>query len=91
MAAARKARDPKAKWVEGRHRLLTIHDGTRLTPTIVSLLAVVADAAEELASELTPDARPSSYERRNHLEGLAPRLVARSDGLALYVTDRRLG
>lgn len=28
---------------------------------------------------------------RIRLEELSPRLVARSDGLALYVTDRRLG
>jgi len=75
--------DPKKKWTEGRHRLLTIHDGTRLTPTLVALLGVVADAA----AELTPD----SYQRQHKLDELAPRLVARSDGLALYVTDRRLG
>lgn len=91
MAAARKHLDPKAKWTEDRHRLLTIHDGTRLTPTIVQLLGVLADNAEELAGELTPDGHPNAYGRRQLLEEFAPRLVARSDGLALYVTDRRLG
>ncbi len=84
-------RDPKAKWTEDRHRLLTIHDGTRLTSTLVQLLGVLADNAAELAAELTPDDRPNSYERRQKLDELAPRLVTRSDGLALYVTDRRLG
>lgn len=84
-------RDPKAKWTEDRHRLLTIHDGTRLTSTLVQLLGVLADNAAELAVWLTPDDRPNSYERRQKLDELAPRLVTRSDGLALYVTDRRLG
>lgn len=84
-------RDPKAKWTEDRHRLLTIHDGTRLTPTIVQLLGVLADNAEELAAELTPGHGVNSYQRRERIEELAPRLVTRSDGLALYVTDRRLG
>lgn len=91
MAARKQPRDPKAKWVEGRHRLLTIHDGTRLTPTIVQLLGVLADNAEELAGDLSADVRPNSYDRGQLLEELGPRLVARSDGLALYVTDRRLG
>lgn len=90
MAARKQPRDPKAKWTEARHRLLTIHDGTRLTPTIVALLGVVADAAEELAAEHAPDG-PASYQRERRLEEFAPPLVARSDGLALYVTDRRLG
>lgn len=83
--------DPKKRWTEGRHRLLTIHDGTRLTPTLVAVLGVLADAADEQAAELTPDDRPSSYQRQHKLDELAPRLVARADGLALYVTDRRLG
>jgi len=83
--------DPKRKWTEDRHRLLTIHDGTRLTPTVAAMLANIADAAEELAAELTPDVGPNDYRRRERLDELAPRLVGRSDGLALYVTDRRLG
>ena len=84
-------RDPKAKWTEGRHRLLTIHDGARLTTALVDVLAVLASASTELAAEDTPDSRPNGYERKARLEELSPRLVARSDGLALYVTDRRLG
>jgi hypothetical protein len=91
MAAARKPRDPKRQWTEGRHRLLTIHDGTRLTPTLVSMLNVLAEAADEQAAELTPDDRPNSYQRQRKLDELAPRIVARADGLALYVEDRRLG
>lgn len=89
MAAARKPRDPKAKHVEGRHRLLTIHDGTRLTPTIVRILNVLADDAEEIVVEAVPDA--TSYRRRDAQELHAPVMLARSDGLAVYVTDRRLG
>lgn len=91
MAARKRTPDPNKVHTEGRHRLLTIHQGTRLTPTIVSVLQVLAEAAEEAAAELHPDDRPNSYARVRELEELAPRLVARSDGLALYVTSRGLG
>ena len=35
------AKDPKAKIVGDRRRLLTIHDGARLTPALVAALAAL--------------------------------------------------
>jgi len=51
---------------------------------------VIVDVAAALAA-LREHVGPNDYRRRERLDELAPRLVGRSDGLALYVTDRRLG
>ncbi len=44
---------------------------------------------KEIVVEAVPDA--TSYRRRDAQELHAPVMLARSDGLAVYVTDRRLG
>lgn len=83
------ARDPKKKHIGDRRRLLTIHDGTRLTPTIIALLAVLADYAEEISAD-----NEHGYDRRDARMLHVPVLVSRSDGLAIYVDaerERRLG
>ena len=87
----RRTADPKLQYTKDRHRLLTIHDGARLTPAIVAVLSALVEAAEEIAIDLTDGQGPSSYERRRLRDELSPRLVARSDGVALYVSDRRIG
>lgn len=73
--------DPKKRHVGDRHRLLTIHDGTRLTPAIVAVLEALSNEAVELG------ASEPEY-RRDYFR---PVLVARADGLALYVENRRIG
>lgn len=87
MARTTPARDPKKKWTEDRHRLLTIHDGTRLTPAIVKILEAIVDEAREIADDPTL----SKWQQAEELDRLSPRLVGRSDGIALYVRDRRIG
>lgn len=87
--------DPKSGTVDGRRRVLTIHDGARVTSTLVRLLSVLADEAEELASDEANSVETSNtYQRRNAYENAADRhvpiLVARADGLAVYARDRRL-
>lgn len=83
--------DPKKNIVDGRRRLLTIHDGARLTPTLVRLLDGLADEANALREE-----RPSSTSGRGNastytLDDFDPILVARKDGIAVYVpTSGRL-
>lgn len=42
------AKDPKSKIVGDRRRLLTIHDGARLTPALVRVLDALADEANEI-------------------------------------------
>ena len=78
------ASDPKGQHVTGRRRLLTIHDGARLTPSLARLLEVLAD---EAAAEIDETDHPTNWDR----ERAAPVLVARSDGLAVYVHSRRIG
>lgn len=83
------AKDPKAKIVGDRRRLLTIHDGARLTPALVAVLGALTDEVAELfdhegnrAGAADARVRAGGY-RRDHLD---PVLVARSDGLAVYVS-----
>lgn len=87
--------DPKKNIVDGRRRLLTIHDGARLTPALVRILDVLADETNELLdagfeeeqSGRAARAKASGYK----LEELDPILVARKDGIAVYVpTSGRL-
>lgn len=78
--------DPKKRHVGDRRRLLTIHDGTRLTPAIVAVLQALTEEADKLVDRSAAD-----WRQRDQLEALQPVLVARADGLALYVADRRLG
>lgn len=85
-ARKRPTADPKKRWTVDRHRLLTIHDGTRLTPAVVAVLAALVDEAGNLVDPSAPD-----WKREQERDRLTPRLVARADGLALYVQDRRLG
>ena len=81
--------DPKRKIIDGRRRLLTIHDGARLTPALVRVLEVLADEANELLeADLEHEsngrearAKASTYKLGN----VDPILVARADGLAIYV------
>ena len=82
------ARDPKAKIVDGKRRAFTIHDGTRLTPAVVAVLGVLADAAADEVNDTEAE-----YRRENAREALTPVLVARADGVAIYLdrNDRRLG
>lgn len=82
------AKDPKAKIVGERRRLLTIHDGARLTPALVAMLGALADEAAELldhegtrAGRADARVRAGGYRR----EQVDPIFVARSDGLAVYV------
>lgn len=82
-------KDPKAKIVGDRRRLLTIHDGARLTPALVAVFAALADEANELLDAGFDEeqhgratrTKTSGYRR----EQVDPILVARSDGLAIYV------
>lgn len=79
--------DPKKKLVEGKRRAITIHDGARLTPALVRLLEGLSDEANALAEQgREPREVPSyAYERA------VPVLVARGDGIAVYVDrDGRL-
>lgn len=81
--------DPKKNIVGTRRRLLTIHDGARLTPALVRVLDVLADETNELLdagfeeeqSGRGARAKASSYK----LEELDPILVSRKDGIAVYV------
>lgn len=87
--------DPKRKHLTNgwgsvtKKRAITIHDGTRLTPALVRVLAALTDEVEEhldarLDTEQTGRgarvAAPESVRQR-----LDPVLVARADGLAIYV------
>lgn len=84
------ANDPKSKIVGDRRRLLTIHDGARLTPALVRVLDALADEANEILDAGFDEeqngravrAKSSGYRR----EQIDPILVARSDGLAVYVS-----
>jgi len=90
--------DAKAKQVpDGFRRVLTIHDGGRLTPALVSLLAHLSEHAEYLAADLVTEEldgihNPTSYQRRNAASNARSRtrpvLIARSDGLAVYAPRR---
>lgn len=92
--------DPKAKHVpENFRRVLTIHDGGRLTPALVDVLRTISDHAEDLALELRTEeleaiSNPTSYQRRNAASNARQRtrpvLVARADGLAVYAARRLL-
>ena len=85
--------DPKRPLVDGKHRLLTIHDGARLTPALVRMLGVIADeVTEHLDARLDEEqsgrgarVKVPSYSRSS----LDPVLVSRSDGLAIYVSSDR--
>jgi hypothetical protein len=80
------ARDPKSTIVDGRKRLLTIHDGARLTPALVRILEGLADEAnEKLELELDRQQSISLNGRDRARRAIVPVLVARSDGLAVYV------
>lgn len=68
----------------GRRRALTIHNGTRLTPTLVRMLGVLADDVEEIAAE-----HGDLWRRADERDRHTPVIVARSDGLAVYVNDDR--
>lgn len=84
------AKDPKSKIVGDRRRLLTIHDGARLTPALVRVLDALADEANELLDVGLDhegngrEARVKSSRYRR--DAVDPVLVARSDGLAVYVS-----
>lgn len=83
------ASDPKKAIVDGRRRAITIHDGARLTPSLVRVLEVLADEANALREQNhdKPRGDASSYD----LEASDPVLVARTDGIAVYVPrDGRL-
>jgi hypothetical protein len=92
--------DRKASHVPENHRrVLTIHDGARLTPALVAVLSVLSEHAEELVAERISDEldsipSPSRYQRaeagRTARSELRPVLVARSDGLAVYAPRRVL-
>lgn len=90
--------DRKATHVpENFRRVLTIHDGARLTPALVDLLRTLSEHAEDLAVELVTEEldtthNPSAYQRRNAQRDARhtarPVLVGRSDGIALYAARR---
>lgn len=80
--------DPKKKLIEGKRRALTIHDGARLTPALCRVLEGLSDEAYAIAEGSEGDrTKISSYA----FERAVPVLVARADGIAVYVDrDGRL-
>lgn len=89
------ASDPKKKLVQGRHRLLTIHDGARITPTLVRILEVLAEETTELLDARFDEEQSGRQARAKTstyvLERSDPIMVARADGLAIYIdSERRL-
>jgi hypothetical protein len=85
------AKDPKKKFTEDRRRFLTIHDGAFLTPAVVAVLDVLARESEEILA-VALDHEPNGREARVKASGYArekatPILVARSDGIAVYVSN----
>lgn len=87
--------DPKKNIVDGRRRAITIHDGTRLTPTLVRILEVLSDEANEILDagfDQEQNARGARAKSSTYkLEEVDPILVSRADGIAVYVPrDGRL-
>lgn len=85
------ARDQRT---EGRTRLLTIADGTPITPGLVRILDTIAAVVDE-ALEGRLDFEPSSSIQTRRLAGtydrtkLTPVLIQRADGIAVFVASDR--
>lgn len=92
--------DRKARYVpENFRRVLTVHDGGRLTPALVDVLRTLSEHAEDLrveieAEELEAVNYPTIDQRRkiaaNARRRARPVLVARAEGLAVYASRRLL-